>query len=128
MNARTRLRVKRNPGDTGQRDLHASRPSRIHVASQKSDRPGRGEVMKRFIAVLAVVSTLTAAALAAPSASAAARSSKRTAVSNGKIVFRQWLNGKHTRGEIFTINPDGTGLFQVTHTPKGASTEPDPSP
>jgi TolB protein len=84
--------------------------------------------MKRLIAVLAVVSSLTAAALAAPSAWAAARSSKGTAVSNGKIVFRRWLNGTHTRGEIFTINPDGTGLFQVTHTPKGASTEPDPSP
>jgi TolB protein len=78
------------------------------------------------MAVVAVASTFVVSALAmlvawdGPSVASTA--------TNGKIVFRQWLNDKHTKGEIFTINPDGTGLFQVTHTAKGASTEPDPSP
>lgn len=69
----------------------------------------------------------TAAALAAPAASAATSASHRSA-SIGKIVFRRWLNNSHTRGEVFTINSDGSGLFQVTRTPGAASTEPDPSP
>lgn len=68
-----------------------------------------------------------AAAVAAPTAAAISAASNGTA-SNGKIVFRRWLNDSHTRGEIFTINADGSGLFQVTHTPGEASTEPDPSP
>jgi hypothetical protein len=69
-----------------------------------------------------------AAAVAAPTAAAAAISaaSHGTAshgtASNGKIVFRRWLNDNHTRGEIFTIKSDGSGLFQVTHTPEAAST------
>jgi TolB protein len=47
---------------------------------------------------------------------------------DGKIVFRRWFDDAHTRGDIFTIRRNGTGLFQVTHTATGASTEPDPSP
>jgi Tol biopolymer transport system component len=70
-----------------------------------------------------------AAALVAPAASAAATSAaSHGTASNGKIVFRRWLNDSHTRGEIFTIKSDGSGLFQVTHTPGEASTEPDPFP
>lgn len=84
--------------------------------------------MRRFITVLAAVSTLSAAMLAVPPASATSTTPKTSKAVNGRIVFRRWLNSRHTRGEIFTINPDGTGLFQVTHTPNAASTEPDPSP
>jgi Tol biopolymer transport system component len=70
-----------------------------------------------------------AAGFVAPTVSTAAtlRASHGTA-SIGKIVFRRWLNDSHTRGEIFTIESDGSGLFLVTHTPGEASTEPDPSP
>jgi TolB protein len=51
------------------------------------------------------------------------------AASNGRIVFRRYLNDSHTIGAIYTIKPDGTGLFRVTHAPRNAvSTEPDPSP
>jgi Tol biopolymer transport system component len=36
---------------------------------------------------------------------------------------------QHTHGAIFTINPDGTGLFQVTHPGPGIlTTEPEWSP
>jgi Tol biopolymer transport system component len=34
---------------------------------------------------------------------------------NGRIAFRQYFNSAQTRGAIFTIRPDGTDLFQVTH-------------
>ena len=48
---------------------------------------------------------------------------------NGRIAFRQYLNSAQTHGAIFTIEPDGTGLRQVTHPRKGVITkEPDWSP
>jgi Tol biopolymer transport system component len=48
---------------------------------------------------------------------------------NGRIAFRTHLNHAHTWGAIFTINPNGTGLRQITHTPHGImDTEPDWSP
>jgi TolB protein len=34
---------------------------------------------------------------------------------NGRIAFRKYFNDAHTRGAIFTIRPDGSGLIQVTH-------------
>ncbi len=78
--------------------------------------------------VLAVVSGLSTWMLATPTTSAASSRSQAMRPENGRIVFRRWLNDSHTRGDIFTINPDGTGLFRVTHTPNAASTEPSPSP
>jgi Tol biopolymer transport system component len=48
---------------------------------------------------------------------------------NGRIAFRRYFNNAQTRGAIFTIRPDGTGLFQVTHRGKDLlDTEPDWSP
>jgi Tol biopolymer transport system component len=48
---------------------------------------------------------------------------------NGQIAFRRFLNAEKTTGEIFTINPDGTGLQQVTSSPENTvSTEPSWSP
>jgi TolB protein len=38
---------------------------------------------------------------------------------NGRLAFRQYFNDAHTYGAIFTINPDGTGLQQVTFPRKG---------
>ena len=73
-------------------------------------------------------SVTPAARFVVPAASAATVTASHGSASIGKIVFRRWLNDAHTRGEIFTINSDGSGLFQVTHTPKAASTEPDLSP
>jgi Tol biopolymer transport system component len=69
-----------------------------------------------------------AAALVASAVPATTLVASHGSASIGKIVFRRWLNDSHTRGEIFTIKSDGSGLFQVTHTPGAASTEPDPSP
>lgn len=93
--------------------------------------------MRRIEAMVLTASLVTALSLGlGPSATAtsggrvrpATQDVTRATAKNGKIVFRRWLNDQHTHGDIFTIDPDGTGLFRVTHTPHGASTEPDPSP
>jgi TolB protein len=48
---------------------------------------------------------------------------------NGPIAFRRYFNSKHTLGAIFTIQPDGSGLRQLTHRGKILlDTEPDWSP
>lgn len=39
---------------------------------------------------------------------------------NGRIAFRRYFDDAHTRGAIFTIRPNGTGLIQVTHRGKVA--------
>jgi len=48
---------------------------------------------------------------------------------NGQIAFRRYLNNDHTRGALFTIRADGTGVQRLTH-PRGkrVTTEPDWSP
>jgi TolB protein len=48
---------------------------------------------------------------------------------NGRIAYRQYLNQAQTRGAIFTIRRDGTGVRQLTHPRHGIVTdEPDWSP
>jgi TolB protein len=48
---------------------------------------------------------------------------------NGRIAYREYFNAAHTRGAIFTVNPDGTGTRQVTHPRRSRlTTEPDWSP
>lgn len=48
---------------------------------------------------------------------------------NGRIAFRRYFNDAHTHGAIFTMKPDGTRQFQLTHpAPHILSTEPDWSP
>jgi TolB protein len=48
---------------------------------------------------------------------------------NGRIAFRRYLNDAHTRGALFTVRRDGSGIRQLTH-PRGkrVTTEPDWSP
>src|SRR5215213_7389887 len=38
---------------------------------------------------------------------------------NGQIVFRRYFNPDQTKGAIFTMNPDGSHVRQITHPPKG---------
>ena len=61
----------------------------------------------RRLALIATVVTLVVAMSPLASATVHGR--------NGRIAFRQYLNNAQTHGAIFTINPDGTGLRQVTH-------------
>jgi Tol biopolymer transport system component len=38
---------------------------------------------------------------------------------NGQIVFRRYFNAEQTRGTLFTMNPDGSHVRQITHPPEG---------
>ena len=38
---------------------------------------------------------------------------------NGQIAFRRYFNADQTKGALFTMNPDGSHLRQITHPPKG---------
>src|SRR5918994_3854041 len=41
------------------------------------------------------------------------------ATRNGQIVFRRWFDPDQTKGALFTMNPDGSHVRQITHPPKG---------
>jgi Tol biopolymer transport system component len=48
---------------------------------------------------------------------------------NGKLAFRRLFNRAHTWGALFSANPDGSGLRQLTHPPRSVTDiEPDWSP
>ena len=42
-----------------------------------------------------------------------------SAATNGQIAFRRYFNAEQTKGALFTMNPDGSHLRQITHPPKG---------
>ena len=42
-----------------------------------------------------------------------------SAATNGQIVFRRYFDPDQTEGAIFTMNPDGSHIRQITHPPKG---------
>ena len=41
---------------------------------------------------------------------------------NGRIAFRRFLDADQTTGAVFTVRPNGTDGFQVTHPPRVSST------
>ena len=38
---------------------------------------------------------------------------------NGQIAFRRYFNPDQTKSALFTMNPDGSHIRQITHPPKG---------
>ncbi len=38
---------------------------------------------------------------------------------DGQIVFRRYFDADQTKGAIFVVNPDGSGVRQITHPPSG---------
>jgi Tol biopolymer transport system component len=79
--------------------------------------------MRRSIRTIASVLATSAVLLGMGGAAAA------DAVENGKILFRRYLNDDHTRGDVFSIRPNGKHLFRVTHSGSSqVGTEPNPSP
>src|SRR5215218_5918017 len=38
---------------------------------------------------------------------------------NGQIVFRRWFDPDQTKAALFTMNPDGSHVQQITHPPNG---------
>lgn len=75
----------------------------------------RRTVLFVFTALLVVPLTGAAGPVAAPAAEASA------AAGSGRIIFRDY-----TTGQLYTVNPDGTALRQVTH--RGYNIFPDWSP
>lgn len=48
---------------------------------------------------------------------------------NGRIAFRRFLDAERSTGAVFTVDPDGSDEFQVTHPPEGfVDRNPDVSP
>src|SRR5215210_6963547 len=41
------------------------------------------------------------------------------ATRNGQIVFRRWFDPDQTKGALFTMNPNGSHIRQITHPPEG---------
>ena len=79
--------------------------------------------MKRLIMVVAVFTSISTVLLSAAPAGATALGK------NGPIALRRYLNNAHTYGAIFTIDPNGAGLRQVTHPHQDVlTTDPDSSP
>jgi Tol biopolymer transport system component len=88
--------------------------------------------MKRLILLLVtmaatMVVTLMMVAMAVPVFAGGAgddedkdnESASGGATRNGQIVFRRYFNPEQTKSAIFTMNPDGSHVSQVTHPPKG---------
>ncbi len=50
-----------------------------------------------------------------------------SAATNGQIVFRRWFDPDQTKGALFTMNPDGSHIRQITHPPKDWPQEDDPA-
>jgi TolB protein len=73
---------------------------------------------------------VTVAVIAAVVASVTTATSRATAPGkNGRIAFRRYFTADRTWGAVFTVNPDGTDVRQVTHPPKGIIDEqPDWAP
>jgi hypothetical protein len=46
-------------------------------------------------------------------------SANGSATRNGQIVFRRYFDPDQTKGALFTMNPDGSHIRQITHPPKG---------
>ena len=42
-----------------------------------------------------------------------------SAHTNGQIAFRQWFDPDQTEGALFTMDPDGSHISQITHPPEG---------
>jgi TolB protein len=67
--------------------------------------------------------------LAALAATVVATALATTPGTNGQITFRRYADAKQTASAIFTMNPDGTGLRQISSSPKGAiDDQPDWAP
>ena len=80
-------------------------------------------LLKRHLAILlALLATLVGLALSACGGQEANKKSSESggsADTNGQIVFRRYFNAEQTKGALFTMNPDGSHVRQITHPPQG---------
>jgi Tol biopolymer transport system component len=81
-------------------------------------RPRRQALRLGLLAAL-VVLALSACGGGGQDANKKKSESGGSAPTNGQIVFRRYFNPDQTEGALFTMNPDGSHIRQVTHPPKG---------
>src|SRR5215210_6275754 len=104
--------------------------SSLTVLCRQSEQAGNEEEAVSRRLVLMVATTVALVTLGAMSLSAYGEGTGRGddgenesasggATRNGEIVFRRYFNAEHTKGAIFTMNPDGSHIRQITHPPKG---------
>src|SRR5919201_1947374 len=92
----------------------------LRAASSQVTHAKGGRIMRKSIAVLAMLATLGTAATAAWATAPG---------KNGQLVFRRYLDAGRTTGALFTANPDGSKVRQLTHPAKGViDQQPDWSP
>src|SRR5918992_702555 len=96
----------------------------VEHAGGKKEEVMRGRRLRTLLA-MGVLVALVALALSACGGvgSQEANKKKRSAgvgsdVTNGQIAFRRYFNAEQTKGALFTMNPDGSHLRQITHPPK----------
>jgi len=88
-----------------------------------------GDNVRRARARLSALLLVTAAAVAAALAGSATLAQATVPGKNGRIVYRRFLDTAKTRSALFTVNPDGTKVKQVTRpAPHVIDLEPDWSP
>ena len=80
-------------------------------------------LLKRHLAILLalLVATLVVLALSACGAQEANKKKSESggsAATNGQIVFRRYFDPDQSKGALFTMNPDGSHVRQITHPPK----------
>src|SRR5215204_3837552 len=79
--------------------------------------------LHRKLLATGVLTALIALALSACGTGSAGEEQKSasggSAATNGQIVFRRYFDPDQTKGAIFTMNPDGSHVRQITHPPKG---------
>jgi Tol biopolymer transport system component len=79
-------------------------------------------LLKRHLAILlALLAALVGLVLSACGGQEANNKSEGggTAPTNGQIAFRRWFDPDQTEGALFTMNPDGSHIRQITHPPEG---------
>jgi Tol biopolymer transport system component len=100
--------------------LIAAAPASAFDASRDHASSEGGKAMRKYgavLALLAVLGTASTASWATPPGK------------NGQIAFRRYLDPGRTTGAIFTANPDGSGVKQVTRPARGVIDQyPDLSP
>jgi hypothetical protein len=86
----------------------------------------RGRTL-RLLSATGVLAALVALALSACSGDQEANKKKKSAgggsgATNGQIVFRRYFDPDQTKGALFTMNPDGSHIRQITHPPRVGGT------
>ena len=81
-------------------------------------RPRRQTLRLGLLAAL-VVLALSACGGGGQDANKKKSESGGSAAANGQIAFRRYFDPDQTEGALFTMNPDGSHLRQITHPPKG---------